>query len=221
MVLVESALVFIHVRIAGPGFRDEHGHDVGQGTARLVKKLDCIIERSGVATLGHDDGIEVVDLAVVDRALQYGLSRIHPADVAADGVDLAVVRHVVIRMGQLPAGKRVGREALMHKTKRAGHERIGKLEVKLLNLRGQHQALVDDGAAREGRDVEIVLAFDVGGGHLVLSSAAHAVEQALEGFLVQPLWLGRQRAVRYKAARRGLRGRWRRRSLGYRASRER
>ena len=73
----------------------------------------------------------------------------------------------------------------MNQAERAGDQRIGQLEVKLLNLRGQHQALVDDGAAGERGNVEGLLVLDLGGGNLVFRAAADAVEQALEGVLVR------------------------------------
>ena len=74
----------------------------------------------------------------------------------------------------------------MHQAQRAGDQRIGQFEVKLLNLRRQHQALVDDRPAGERGDVKVVLVFDLRCGNLVLSAAANAIEQALEGFLFQP-----------------------------------
>ena len=129
VVLVERALVFVHVRIAGPCFRNQHRHYVGQGTAGLEQELNGVVERSRVAALRHDHRKQLVDLLAVQRAFQDALPRIHPADVAADGVDFAVVRNVAIRVRQLPARKRVGGEALVNQGKRAGHERIGQLEV--------------------------------------------------------------------------------------------
>ena len=75
----------------------------------------------------------------------------------------------------------------MDEAQRAGDQRIGQLEVELLNLRGQHQALVDDGATGERGDVEGLLVLDLGGGNLVFGTAADAVEEALEGVFVQPL----------------------------------
>ncbi len=70
VVLVEGALVLVHVRIAGPGFGNEHGHDVRQGTAGLVEEFDGVVERSRVAAARHDDRIEVVDLVVVKSGLR-------------------------------------------------------------------------------------------------------------------------------------------------------
>ena len=73
----------------------------------------------------------------------------------------------------------------MDQAKRAGDQRIGQLEVELLNLRRQHQALVDDGAAGKRGDVEHLLAFDLRLGNLVFSAAANPVKQALEDVFVQ------------------------------------
>jgi hypothetical protein len=54
----------------------------------------------------------------------------------------------------------------------AGDKWVCKFEVELLDLRGQHEALVDYGAAGEGGDVKVVFALDIGGGHLIFSAAA-------------------------------------------------
>ena len=75
----------------------------------------------------------------------------------------------------------------MNEGQGAGDERIGQLKVKFLNLRCQHQPLVDDGATGAGGDVEGLLVLDVGGGNLVFRAAADAVKQALEGLLVEAL----------------------------------
>ena len=170
VVLVEGALVLVHVGIAGPGFGDEHGHDVGKGAAGLVEEFDGVVEGGGVAAAGNDDGKEIFDLVAVKRMADDGLARVHPAHVAADGVDFAVVGDVAVRVGELPAGEGVGGEALVDKRERAGDEGIGQLEVKLFNLGREHQALVDDGAAGERRNVEVLLALDLGVGDFVFSS---------------------------------------------------
>ena len=73
------------------------------------------------------------------------------------------------------------------RARRAGDEGIGQLEVKLFDLRGQHQALVDDGATGAGGDVEGFLVLDVGDRNLVFRAAAHVIEQALESFFVEAL----------------------------------
>src|SRR5579871_5450046 len=121
------------------------------------------------------------------RAVEDRLSCRHPADVSANGINFAVVGHVAIRMSELPAGKCIRGEALMDETERAGDQWICQFEVELLDLRGQHQALVDDGATRERWNVEVVLAFDVRGGHLVFGTTTHEIKRALKCILVHAL----------------------------------
>ena len=75
----------------------------------------------------------------------------------------------------------------MDETQRAGDQRICQLEVELLNLRSQHQALIDNGAARERGDIEDVLAFDLRFGDLIFGAPAYQVEQALESVFAHPL----------------------------------
>src|ERR1700739_5157651 len=115
----------------------------------------------------------------MERAVEDRRAAGHPTEVAADGVDLAVVRDVAVGVGELPTREGVGGESLVNEAEGAGDERIGQFEVELLNLRSQHEALVDDGAAGERRHIEVVLALDVGGGHLVLGAAADKVKQTL------------------------------------------
>ncbi len=45
---------------------------------------------------------------------KIALARAHPVEVAAQGVDLAVVGQVAERLGQLPRGESVGAVALVH-----------------------------------------------------------------------------------------------------------
>ena len=147
----------------------------------------------------------------------------HPVHVAAHGVDFAVVGDVAERMRQLPGGKRVGREALVHQAERAGHVGVGQLVVEVRDLRREQQAFIDDGARRERGNVEhrrgsacpssIAATSDLG-------ALADDVELALELIGGHALPRGRRRSARYKAARRAPRGRWRCRRSAYRASRE-
>ena len=49
-------------------------------------------------------------------------------------VDFAVMADVAIGMRQMPTGKRIGREALVHQAKRADHIGIGQLIVEIRDL---------------------------------------------------------------------------------------
>ena len=118
--------------------------------------------------------------------LENGLAGVHPADVAADGVDFAVVSDVAVGMREFPAWEGVGGEALVNETERAGDERVCQFEVELLDLGGEHQALVDDGAAGEGGNVEELLVLDIGGGNLVFGAAANEIERRSKSSSVMP-----------------------------------
>ena len=95
------------------------------------------------------------------------------------------MRDVAVGVGELPTGECVGGEALVNEGKRAGDEWIGQLEVKLLDLRGQHEALVDDGATGTRGNVEGFLVLDLGGTNFVFGTAANAVKEALESVFVE------------------------------------
>ena len=89
------------------------------------------------------------------------MAGIHPVHVAANGIDLTVVRDEAVGVGQLPGGKSIRGETLVHHTKRADDIGIGELFVKLCNLRGQQQAFVDNGARGKRRNVEHTLIGNV------------------------------------------------------------
>ena len=61
----------------------------------------------------------------------------HPVDVAAHGVDLAVVRDVAVGVRQLPGGEGVGAETLVHQAERADQVGVLQLGVEVGDLRRQ------------------------------------------------------------------------------------
>jgi len=62
----------------------------------------------------------------------------------------------------------------------ARYFRVFEFLVEVGDLRGEQEALVDDGAARERRQVEEIAVTDVGGGDLVFATLADGEEAALE-----------------------------------------
>src|SRR6266849_4992046 len=83
-------------------------------------------------------------------------------------------------MRPLPTWKRVGGKALVHQTHRAGYVGIGKLLVKIGDLRCEQQTLINNGAARKRGNVEHTRIFDSGDRHLTLGALAHHVKLPLE-----------------------------------------
>ena len=70
---------------------------------------------------------------------------VHPVDVAAQRVDLAVMRDVAIGMRRGPAREGVGAEARMHQGEGRFHQRIEQIGKIRLDLHGIQHALIDQG----------------------------------------------------------------------------
>ena len=147
VVFVEGAPLLVHQRIARPGFRNHHHHGVGERVAALHQELERVVEAGGVGLALVGDRPQLVDVLAEQRRGHRGLPRRHPVDVAAQRVDLAVVRDQAVRMRQRPGREGVGREALVHERERALEIRIVQVGIIGAELVGQEHALVDDGAA--------------------------------------------------------------------------
>ena len=89
-----------------------------------------------------------------ERGLHQRLAGAHPVAVALHGVDLAVVREVAVRVGQRPRRERVGGEAAVHQRERGLDPLVGEVGEELGELRGGEHPLVDEGAARQRREVD-------------------------------------------------------------------
>jgi signal recognition particle GTPase len=55
------------------------------------EQLERVVEHRRVAAVGVDDREELLDVVAEQLALEQRLAGVHPVDVAAQGVDLAVV----------------------------------------------------------------------------------------------------------------------------------
>ncbi len=164
VVLVEGPQVRIHGGIARPRFRDHHQDRVRQRSAGHDEQLEHVVERRGVAAPLADDRQQFAQVVAEQRRLQQALAGLHPVDVAAQRVDLAVVRDEAIRMRERPRGEGVGAEPLVHEGQRGFDVGVVEIREGRLDLRGGEHALVDEGARRQARDVE---PLSIGGGQLV------------------------------------------------------
>ena len=116
------------------------------------------------------------------RGRHQRLAGAHPVAVALHGVDLAVVGQVAVRVRERPRRERVGGEAAVHQRQRGLDPLVGEVGEELGELgRGEH-ALVDEGAARQRREVDHLVAGarTVELRELVLAALAHHEEQAVE-----------------------------------------
>ena len=133
VVFVEGAPLLVHQRIARPRFGDHHHHRVRQRVAALRQEFERVVEAGGVGLAFVGDRPKLVDVLAEQRRRDGSLARRHPVVVAAQRVDLAVMRDVAVGMRQRPGREGVGREALVHQRERAtrnpgraGRDNIGR-----------------------------------------------------------------------------------------------
>ena len=134
VVLVKGPLLRVHVRVLGPGFRNQHGHGVGDAAAGHDQQLERVVEGRGVAAARLNDGKQLLNIVAEQWGGQHRLARVHPVHVAAQGVDFPVVRHVAEGVRQRPGGEGVGGEALVHQAQGADHVRVAQLGVEVGDL---------------------------------------------------------------------------------------
>ncbi len=106
VVFVEGAPLLVHERIARPGLGDHHHHGVGERIAALRQEFERVVEAGGVRLAFIGDRPQLVDVLAEQRRGDGRLPRRHPVDVAAQRVDLAVVRD---RSGRDAPAARPGR----------------------------------------------------------------------------------------------------------------
>ena len=178
VVAVEGAPRGVHLGVVLPRLGDHHQHGVRQRAPAEVQQLEHLVEGRRVAGVRGDDREQPVELGLTERAGgEHRLARGHPVAVAAQRVDLAVVREVAVRVREAPRRERVGGEAAVHQRDRAGGALVGEVgEERLDLLLGEHP-LVDDGAPGQAREVGL----DARGARLVLDALAQGEGAALEG----------------------------------------
>ncbi|MGY4466834.1 hypothetical protein ACVWWK_002516 [Bradyrhizobium sp. LB9.1b] len=148
MVFVEGAALLVHQGITGPRLRNHHHDGVRQRVAALYQEFECVVEAGGVRLSLVGDRPEPVDVLAVQLGAHRSLTRRHPVGVAAQRVDLAVMRDHAVGMRQRPRRERVGRETLVNECERALEIRFVQIGIILAELVGEEHALVDHGAAR-------------------------------------------------------------------------
>ena len=173
VVFAEGADVVRHVVFGAPGLRDEHEHGVGGVAAGGDEELEDVVEGGGVGLSGADDGEEFLKVVAEEGGREGGFARGEGGEVAAQGVDFAVVRKGAEGVRQGPGGEGVGGVALVDDGEGGREVGVGEVGVEAVDLGGQEEAFVHDGARGAGADV--------GGGGGALDLPAQHQQAALEG----------------------------------------
>ena len=183
MELVERAQVVRHRRRLAPRGRDQHRECVCGSAPCEHEQLEGRVERGRIAPALVDQREQLGEVVTELCRAQLRLARVHPLPVAPYGVDLAVVREVVERVGEIPRAERVGREPGVDECHRRLDLGLAQIGVVGRELAGREQALVGERAARERGDVERRLRHATGGGG-ELDAAADDRQLAPERALV-------------------------------------
>ncbi len=185
MVFVEGLLLFRHGLVVFPCFRDHHHKGVGQRPSRGHQQLERVVEPGRVAGTFPDDGAQLVHVFAEQRGREERFAGAHPVLVAPYRIDFAVVAEQPVRMSEPPRTQRVRAVPGVDQRQGGDNRFVGKVAVERIQLVGPQQPLVDDGLARQARDVEVVTDFlrqlRV---HGVLDDFSDHVKLALEPVLV-------------------------------------
>src|SRR4030095_6130446 len=107
-----------------------------------------------VTTFAVDNGKDLAQVWSKQFRSKLTFSSIHPVDVAAQRIDLAVVTEVTIRMSPGPIWKSVGTEARVDERQPRFQQRINQVGVEIHQLISRQHSFVDDGSRRQTGNVE-------------------------------------------------------------------
>ena len=102
-----------HRAVVAPGLGDQQGLGHGQVAPGAHHELEDVIEGRRIRGARLHDRLDVLHGLVEGGRSHAALVRLHPVDVALEGVDLAVVGEHPERLRQMPGREGVGRIALV------------------------------------------------------------------------------------------------------------
>ena len=108
MVFIKRFATFVHGGVLLPGFGNHHHHGLADRVTGHRQQLQAVVKRGGVGLVGKADRVKLLQVSAQHGRRHHAFTRFHPVVVALDGVDLAVVRDIAVRMGQWPLGEGVG-----------------------------------------------------------------------------------------------------------------
>ena len=163
-----------------PRLGEQHRDGAREGPAVHGEELEDVVEDGGVRALAVDDGHHAAEVRAKHGRVELGLAGANPVDVAAQGVDLAVVDDIAVGVRALPAGRGVSGVAGVHEGQRRLCGGVVQVQVEVTHLGGDEHALVHDGARAHGAHIEDLALERVVGCCGLLDRAAAHVELALE-----------------------------------------
>ncbi|MEJ7696228.1 MAG: hypothetical protein WKF78_06325 [Candidatus Limnocylindrales bacterium] len=148
------------------------------------QQLESLVERERIGAIGGEQRTGVGQRRGQRAGTDVPAAAAHLLAIAADGVDLPVVRDRTEGLREAPDRMGVGRVALMeHRV--VDVERTIEIGVQLRQSTAGHEALVDDRPGRGGRDGQVRCESTAGGPGGDLQASTGDDQAMLEGLVVE------------------------------------
>jgi len=182
LVGIPCATLVGQVGVLVPRLGQHHGDGAREAAPVHGHELEHVIEHGRIGSLAVQDGQHALQVGAHDRGIQVRFPCSRPADVAAKGVDLAVVHDEAVGVRALPRRGRVRGIARVHERDRRFGGGVVEVAEEAAHLRGHEHALVDDGARAHGAHVEYAPRQAGVGRRGFLDGATTHVQEPLELF---------------------------------------
>ena len=204
--LHDRVAVFIHPRPfighhlgpLGPGFRDQDRLGHRRRPSGPHQDFKRLVQRRTVGRARLDHRFHIALIAREGGLSDVNLVALHPVDIAADRVDLAIMRQHPEGLGQAPFREGVGGIALVEDGKGRHEGRVLQVPVEGVDILGPEQALVDDVARGERADIGVAQVFLA---RPPLDASAHDVEHALDRLDIAALGIAEQHLLDFRQRR--------------------
>src|ERR1044071_1503742 len=199
MIFVERLLFGTHALMLGPRLGDHHHYSVWQGPAGKHEQFESIVEHGRIAAVSSDDRQNLFYVISEKVGLEHGLACMHPVDIAAQGIDFAVVSKITVGMCAIPAWKSICTEARMNQGQRSLHGGMRKVRKIGMKLGCEQHAFIHNSLIRETGNVEEIAAFHLAGvANGSFSTFADDVELPLEDHVVRELGVSPNKALTHE-----------------------
>ena len=187
VIFVKCFLLRAHRLMAAPRLGNHHHHGVGQGSTRERQHFQGVVEHGRVAAVRIDDRQNLSDVLAEKFRGKQTLAGVHPIDVAAQRIDLAVVADIAIGMGPRPVRKGVRAKAGMDHGQSGLNGGVRHVRVINRNLVGLEHPFIDDGLAGKTGNVKHAALGDGRPFDGVFDALADDVQLPLEGEGIRPV----------------------------------
>ena len=157
--MVQVALAAGDARFVLPWLGDQNHHSKRQRNAVHHEKFQRVVQHGRIRSVPADDRQHLVHVLPHTGGMHGFFAREHTVRIAADGIDLAVVQNIAVRMRALPARCGVGGKARVHRGDHALVILVPQISIEPPQLTDEEHPLVHHGTRGQRADIGIVVAL--------------------------------------------------------------